>query len=163
MDELDRFRIPTKSLELLKDPSVLLAALSEGKIVQEILGFSQEVMDKFYEIAYQLYYKKDYHSAADAFVFLTSINPCVHLYWIGLGMSEQMLGEYEAALMAYTLALMTDASDPLAYYHSAACHHALGAKDEMIAALRLAIACSEHRPEHQVIYLHAQNLLKTLS
>jgi type III secretion system low calcium response chaperone LcrH/SycD len=163
MDELERFRIPTKSLELLKDPSILLAALSGGKIMQEILGFSQEVMDKFYEKAYLLYQKKEYQRAADAFVFLTTINPRGHNYWIGLGMSEQMAGEYESALMAYTLALLMDERDPLVYYHSAACHHALGAKDDTVTALKLAIACSEHRSEHEEIHLHAKTLLKSLS
>lgn len=156
MEHLDEFQISKEALEKLKDPLHIKKQVDAGKTFQEILGYSIQTMDKFYEAAYSLFQKQQYEEAADAFVFLTTLNPKVHNYWLGLGMSEQLNEEYDAALMAYSMAIVTNAENPLPHYHSATCYRAVHDKESALLALELAIKHAGDHENHSAIKVHAQ-------
>src|SRR5690348_11915475 len=107
-DDLSEFELSKQAKEKLKDKKLLKKELAEGKSAQEILGFSQETMAKFYKAAYELFEHKRYQDAAHAFLFLATLNPHQHEYWLGLGMSTQLCQDYEAAIDAYELAALND-------------------------------------------------------
>ena len=162
MEHLSEFSIPREALEKLKDPLFVKNQVAEGKTFQEILGFSLATMDKFYGAAHNLYTRQQYEEAADAFVFLTTLNPRVHTYWVGLGMSEQLNEEYDAALMAYSMAILINVENPLPHYHSAACYFALQEKDNAILSLEMALQHAETKEEYAHIKKHAQSTLDSL-
>jgi type III secretion system low calcium response chaperone LcrH/SycD len=137
------FQIPKEALEKLQDPHYIKKQMDEGKTFQEILGYSIETMERFYEAAHVLFQKQQYEEASDAFIFLTVLNPGVHNYWLGLGMSEQLNEEYDAALMAYNMAIATNSDNPLPHYHSASCYYALHDKHNARIALEAAIKCAD--------------------
>lgn len=162
MEHLEEFQIPKESLERLKDPLFLKKQVEEGKTMQEIIGFTSETMDKFYSAAYQLFQRQQYEESADAFVFLTTLNPRVHNYWLGLGMSEQLNEEYHSALIAYSMAVLTDNANPLPHYHSAACYHAVHDPEGALLSLEMAIQCAGDNPDHAFIKSHSQSALNSL-
>src|ERR1700724_2634800 len=103
-DDLSEFKLSEKAKAKLKNEKLLKKELAEGKSAQEIMGFSEETMAKFYKAAYLLFEHERYQDAANAFLFLATLNPHQHDYWLGLGMSTQMSHNYEAAIDAYELA-----------------------------------------------------------
>src|ERR1700733_5711418 len=155
MDHLEEFKIPEEALSRLKDPAYLQKQVAEGKSFQEILGFSFETMNKFYSAAYNLFQKQQYAEASDAFVFLTTLNPRVHTYWLGLGMSEQLNEEFDAALLAYSMAILTDEANPLPHYHSASCYFAIHDKENTIISLEMALQRAGEKVEYATIKLQA--------
>ena len=157
------FQIPQEAFERLKDPLHIKKLVDEGKTLQEILGYSIETMDKFYEAAHSLFQKQQYEEAADAFVFLTTLNPKVHNYWLGLGMSEQLIEEYDAALMAYGMAILTNMENPLPHYHSASCYQALHDKNSAIISLELALRQAHGREEYALVREKSESALNQLN
>lgn len=139
MENIEEFHIPKEALEKLKDPDIIRRQVKEGKTFQEILGYPQETMDKFYHIAHALYQQQEFHKAADAFVFLTTLNPYVHNYWLGLGMSEQLCSNYQGALLAYAMAILTDVENPITHYQSGNCYLALNDITNALQSYEMAI------------------------
>lgn len=148
MENMDEFKISDEARARMTDPEIINEALSKGKTFQEILGYTAETMEKFYSAAYKLYQEQRYEDASDAFVFLTSLNPHVHNYWLGLGMCEHMTEEYHGALMAYGMAVMTDIRNPIPHYHSASCYKALEDIDSALASIDLALVYAGEKEEH---------------
>ncbi len=156
MEHFDEFRLSEEALERLKDPASLKKQIEEGKTFQEIFGFNVVSMEKFYQAACRLFEQQQYEEASDAFLFLTTLNPRVHNYWLGLGMSEQLNGEHDAALIAYNVAISTDTKDPLPHYHSAGCYDVLHDKERALSCIELALSRAGDHPEYAHIKQQAE-------
>jgi len=138
-DDIGEFKLSKKAKEKLKNKDLLKRELAKGKSPQEILGFSDETMAKFYNAAYVLFEHKKYADAANAFLFLVTLNTYNHDYWLGLGMSAQLCGDYEAAIDAYEMAAVTDVESPVPYFYLAKCLFAIHDRESALQALDLAI------------------------
>lgn len=163
MDSLDEFNIPEEVAKKLQDPMLLRQHIQEGKSFQELLGYSDETMEKFYQAAYNLFQKQKYKEAAEAFTFLTTLNPERHNYWLGLGMSEQILEEFHGALLAYAMAMMSDVTNPVPHYHSANCYRALLDDSNALISLEQAIQQAGDKDEHKQLLTAAISLKERLS
>src|ERR1700728_2512971 len=124
-DDLSEFKLSKKVKEKLKDKAYLKREFAKGKSGQEILGFSDETMAKFYRAALQLFEHQHHKDAANAFLFLVTLNPFNHDYWLGLGMSTQMSGDFESAIDAYEMAAIYDMDNPVPYFYLAKCLFAM--------------------------------------
>lgn len=147
-DDLNEFRLSDKAKAKLKNKKLLKKELAEGKSAQEIMGFSNETMSKFYQAAYVLFEHKRYQDAANAFLFLATLNAHNHDYWLGLGMSTQLCHDYEAAIDAYELAALCDISSPVPYFYLAKCLFAIHDRESALQALDLAIDTADELPEY---------------
>lgn len=147
MDDMDEFKIPEEAYEKLQDPAYFKQQIDEGKTFQDILGYSSETMEKFYKVAYTYFQQQRYRESCEAFTFLTTLNPTVFNYWLGLGMSEQMCEEYNSALLAYAMAAMVDVTNPIVHYHSASCHRSLMDDESALSALDLCLLNAGDREE----------------
>lgn len=148
MDEHNEFAIPQEVVETLRDPEVIKQYVEEGKTFQEIIGYEDATMEKFYAAAYRLFERGEFRQAADAFIFLTTLNPYTHKYWLGLGMAEQSTEEFEAALVAYAMAVMIQVSNPIPHFHSATCYYRMGDKNSAAQSLDLAIEQAGDQAEY---------------
>lgn len=137
--ELEDFKLSKKAKEKLNNQDLLKKELASGKTPQEILGFKEEAMAKFYQAAYQLFEHKRYVDAANAFLFLVTLNTYNHDYWLGLGMSAQLCGDYESAIDAYEMAAVTDVESPVPYFYLAKCLFAIHDRESALQALDLAL------------------------
>lgn len=137
------------------DKKWLQSQLEQGTSVQELLQFSTQTMDQFYQIACNLYESKEYKDAADAFLFLVTVDPTHYDYWIGLGAATQRLQEYEMAIDAYEMAAICQLENPIPYFHLAKCLFAIHDRDSALKAIDLAL---EYSQEQDFGDLHKQAL-----
>lgn len=141
------FDLPKKIKEKLKDVGRVKKELHEGKSAQDILEISNESMTEFYQAAYKLFAGKRYTDAANAFLFLVTLNPYHHDYWLGLGMSTQMCQEYESAIDAYEMAAICQVESPVPYFYLAKCLFAIHDRESALLALDLALEYSAQSDE----------------
>ena len=161
-DPLGEFRLSDTTKVRLKDKQLLKKELAEGRTAQEIMSFSDATMSKFYQAAHLLFERQHYEDAANAFFFLTTLNPHYHEYWLGLGMSTQLSQDYEAAIDAYELAALCDLSSPVPYFYLAKCLFAIHDRENALQALDLAIENAENRKEYAELKQQAEFAKKTL-
>lgn len=161
-DDLSEFRLSEEAKKKLKNKKLLKKELADGKTAQEIMGFSNETMAKFYKAAYFLFEHKRYTDAANAFLFLATLNPHHHDYWLGLGMSTQMSHEYEAAIDAYELAALCDISSPVPYFYLAKCLFAIHDHKSALQALDLAIETADEIDEYAELKWQAKKAKEIL-
>lgn len=147
-DDFSDFKLSKKAKEKLKDKKLLKKELAEGKTAQEIMGFSDEVMAKFYAAAYHLFENRHYKDAANAFLFLVTLNSFNHEYWLGLGMATQMSGDFEMAVDAYEMAAICKLDSPVPYFYLAKCLFAMHDRESALQALNLAIEYSADLVEY---------------
>jgi type III secretion system low calcium response chaperone LcrH/SycD len=160
-DNLSEFRLSAKAKAKLKNKKLLKKELAKGKTAQEIIGFSNETMAKFYKAAYLLFENKRYQDAANAFLFLATLNPHNHDYWLALGMSTQLGHDYEAAIDAYELAALCDISSPVPYFYLAKCLFAIHDRESALQALDLAIETADEIEEYEELKQQA-NMAKNM-
>lgn len=147
-DDLGEFKITKKIKAKLKNKKLLKKELEKGKTAQEIMGFSDVMMAKFYGAAYQLFEGKRYVDAANAFLFLVTLNPYNHDYWLGLGMATQLNGNFESAIDAYEMAAICEVDNPVPYFYLAKCLFAMHDRDSALQALDLALDYAEEKIEY---------------
>lgn len=148
-DNLKEFKLSKKAKEKLKNKKLLKKELAAGKSAQEIMGFKEETMAKFSAGAYRLFEHRRYEDAANAFLFLVTLNPYHHDYWVGLGMSTQLCGDYEAAIDAYEMAAICKLDSPIPYFYLAKCLFAIHDRESALQALELALEYSGDAIEYE--------------
>lgn len=161
-DDIGEFKLSKKAKEKLKDKAQLKKEIASGKTAQEIMGFSDDTMAKFYRAAYHLFENRHYTDAANAFLFLVTLNPQNHDYWLGLGMATQLYGDYEAAIDAYEMAAITDVESPVPYFYLAKCLFAIHDRESALQALDLALEYADERDEYYDLKIQAQAARKLL-
>lgn len=146
-DKLSKFKLSKQAKKKLGDKEALREELAAGKSPQEILGFDDETMASFYGSAYQLFQKQKYVDAANAFLFLVTLNAYNYEYWLGLGMSLQMCRDYESAIDAYEMAATCNIDSPISYFYLAKCLFAVHDRESALSALDLALEYSKEKEE----------------
>lgn len=162
-DYLNEFKISAEAKEKLKDKEHVEIEFMRGKSAQEVLGFSHETMAKFYRAAYHLFEEHQYVDAANSFLFLVTLDYHQYDYWLGLGMSTQMYGDFEFALDAYEMAANYQIDNPVPYFYMAKCLFAMHERKSAEHALELAIEHAGDIPEYEDLKnqaIAAQELLK---
>ncbi len=162
MEDIDKFEIPEKIRKKLEDLPQLKKELGMGKTGQDILEISDELMSKFYQAAQKLFEHEKHIDAADAFLFLVTLNPHVYEYWLGLGMTLQLLGQTEEAVDAYEMAALCKASDPVPYFYLAKCLFELHERDTTLQALELAIEYADDLPQYKELKREAKEAKRLL-
>lgn len=151
----DRYERVKKVILKLNEPAMVLRHMEEGGTFQELLNLDETSMQSLYEDAYVLLQSGEHANAADAFLCLTTLNPYVSWYWIGLGLAEQAHRACHGALVAYAMAIVCDDKNPVPYYYAASCHYLNDDFDEALNSLKCAIEKSQDNPSHSEIYARA--------
>lgn len=146
--ELPDLKLSDKVKKKLKNKDLLRKEVAEGKSAQEILEIPDKKIVKYYEAAYALFTHHRYTDAANAFLFLVTLNPYNHDYWVGLGMASQMCQEYETAIDAYEMAAVCKVDSPVPYFYLAKCLFSIHDRESALQALDLAIEYSEGSEEY---------------
>lgn len=158
----EKFRISKKAKEKLKDKENLHNELAAGKSAQEIIGFTDEAMGEFYKAACSLMDHKRYVDAANAFLFLATLNAYEHDYWLGLGMSTQLYGDFEGAIGAYEMAAICDVNNPVPYFYLAKCLFATHDRENAKEALLMTVEYADDHPHYQELKVQALAALALL-
>jgi tetratricopeptide (TPR) repeat protein len=115
--------------------------------LQQICGLSDETLQLLYRAAKYIYDGAHYKEAAEAFAFLTLLNPNFPIFWYALGESEYRLHKYESALYALAFAAQNDPEDPYCHLTSSRCYEAIKEYDNAVNALELALVAISERQE----------------
>jgi len=161
-DSLGEFKLSKKVKDKLKDRELLKKEFAEGKSAQEIMEFSEKTMAKFYNAAYRLFETHRYLDAANAFLFLVTLNPYNHDYWLGLGMATQLSGEFEGAVDAYEMAAVCDMENPVPYFYLAKCLFSLHDRESALQALELSIEYAGDNPDYTALKKEAEEAKRLL-
>lgn len=153
--DIEEFKLSENAKKKLKNKALLKRELAKGKTAQEILEFSDETMAKFYAAAYHLFEKGHFADSEKAFLFLVTLNPKNHEFWLGLGMSSQMCGRYEEAIDAYELAAYYKIESPVPYFYLAKCLFAIHDRDSALKALDLAVEYAADQVEFAELKIQA--------
>lgn len=119
--------------------------------VQAFLGISDEVLDAYYAVSGHLLAEKRFAEAADAFTFLCFLTPLYSSFWLGLGISEQSLGNYPEAAVAYLKAIQTGPNNPVPYANLAQCLLALGEKEPIQPIIERALELCNENSDYDAI------------
>jgi type III secretion system low calcium response chaperone LcrH/SycD len=160
---MEKFTFSMKAKEKLRDKNFLREELTKGKSPQEIMEVSGETMTNFYNSAFHLFESHEYTDAANAFVFLISLNAHNYQYWLGLGMATQMSGNFEAAIDSYEMAAIYEVENPTPYFYLAKCLFAMHERQSAMQALEIALQYEADIPEYQQLKaqtMEAMELLK---
>lgn len=161
-DKAGDFEISEKVKKKLKDKKRLKELFAQGKTAQEIMELSDITIGHFYEAAYRLFQSSRYEDAANAFLFLVTLNPYNHDFWLGLGMSTQLLGDKEAAIDAYEMAASCQIDNPVPYFYLAKCLFESHERDNALQALDLAIEYADDLPQYAELKLQAEEVKRLL-
>lgn len=148
--------IPPKLLSKLQDKTWIKKQLIKGKKVHQILGFSDAVMDIFYDKACGLYKNSLFSDSADAFFFLVTLNPYNQDYWLGYGSSTQRCEDYDRAIGAYEMAAICQLENPIPYFHMAKCLFAIHERESALQAIELSLEYAEGLDEFGDLYQQAK-------
>ncbi|MCB1111845.1 MAG: SycD/LcrH family type III secretion system chaperone [Chlamydiales bacterium] len=162
-DHMENFHLSEKAKSRLEDKEWLKKQLAKGKSAQKILEITDRSMKSFYEAAQRLYDHQFYTDAANAFLFLVTLNPYNHDYWLGLGKSTQMTSDFEAAIDAYEIAMHLNVDSPVPYFYLAKCFFAMHDPENALTALDLALEYAGDNKEYadlKIQAMAARELLK---
>lgn len=112
---LKKYLIDEKGLKTAQDEKALEEAYKKGKNLQDLFGFSNEVMLDFYEAAVFLYQEKRFEDALAAFTFLCNVNPGVPCFFRGKGLTLEGLQDLEYAEQAFKQGILADPANCGAY------------------------------------------------
>ncbi len=161
--DLGEFKVSKKIQKKLNDKEWLKKEFAKGRSAQEIMGFSDETMAKFYRAAHHLIERERYPEAADAFLFLVTLNPKNPEFWLGLGMATQMCGNFDDAIDAYEMAAFYKLDDPVPYFYLAKCLFAIHDRENALQALDLAVEYASDNMEFADLKtqaIQARNLIR---
>lgn len=161
-DHLEEFNLSKKIKAKLKNKNLLKKQLAMGKSAQEVLELSDGAMNKFYHAACELLDHMRYADAANAFLFLITLNPYKHNYWLGLGMSYQLCEDYEMACDAYEMAAACKIDDPVPYFYLAKSLLSMRDRKSALLAYDLAIKYADCIEEHDQLKKEAKKAKKIL-
>ena len=157
MEPTDDLKIPEDILQKLRNPDELRRHIENGDSLQTILGYSDKLMEQMYQAAKDVFTEKRYSEAQEAFLFLTTLNPYVYAYWLGLAMSYQLIEEYEQAILAYDCASKVEPETPLPYYYKAGCHNLLNEIDAAKVVIEQAFERAKDNPNYEELFLKIQH------
>lgn len=165
MEKIEDFTINLENVEKALSSEIHENLGKEANGMQQFFGISREVLERYYGISNRFLEEQKWEHARDAFLFLIFLNPCIHNFWIGLGVAEQSQQHFEQALLAYMMAETTDPNDPVVYANSFQCHLALGSRRAAMQAYQMALDCCDSCPggeelKTKIITTHRQLLEK---
>jgi len=152
MEDKSHFIISPEIKAKLNNKIIVKEALEEGVLIQDLMEFSGETMNKFYKAATSLITQKRYGDAANAFLFLVVLNPYHYDYWLGLGLAAQNCGEYEGAINAYEMAAICEIENPIPYFYLAKCLFAMHDRINALQAIDMAIEYAGEQQDNEELY-----------
>ncbi len=147
-----------KIVKRLSNKAIVKRRLKAGQGGQALFGFSDELMQQYYQKAHHFLELKEAQKAIDCFVFLVTLTPIHSEYWMGLGAALQMAHDYEAAIDAYEMAAIYNLEHPLPYIYLAKCLFAIHDRAASLLSLELAIEYANDHEEFEQFRLEAENM-----
>ena len=149
------------------DPELVKAfdkALENGTPMYYVLGIDEDEMHKRYILARQLYESGKLEDAKNQFGMLCLLSDNAPANWMGLGVCNMELGNYDDAIAAYTMAVVhSGMEDAEPVYRMGICHLRKGDKKTAKLAFQKCLSFGNQDDERQKAFFdRSLTILSTL-
>lgn len=107
--------------------------------------------ERLYGFALTSFEGRDFVLARNVFTVLTVIDQWNVEYWLGLGLSQQELGDHDASLAAFTLAESISLPDPRPRFYAALSFLRAGERDKAMRSFETCLLWCGADPQHRVV------------
>ena len=119
------------------------ALIKENATLKQLKGVSNEELEAVYALAFGYYRTGKYDEALKLFQFLVLFDHLNAKYWMGLGAAQQVLKDYQNAVVSYGYCSFLKLDNPKPQLHAAECFLAMGDKRNAASSLE---ALNEYCP-----------------
>ena len=109
--------------------------IEKGSTLKQLKGVSNEELEAVYSLAFGYYRTGKYDEAAKLFQFLVLFDHLNKKYWMGLGAVQQVLKDFQGAIVSYGYSSFLDLKNPKPQFHAAECFLAMGDRRNAASAL----------------------------
>ena len=117
--------------------------IEKGSTLKQMRGITNEELEAVYTLAFGYYRTGKFNEALKLFQFLVLFDHLNAKYWMGLGAVQQVLKDYQNAVLAYGYSSFLNLDNPKPQLHAAECFLAMGDKRSAASAL---FALNEYCP-----------------
>ena len=118
--------------------------IERGATMKQLKGVSNEELEAVYSLAYGYYRTGKYDEALKLFQFLVLFDHLNAKFWMGLGAAQQVLKDYQNAVVSYGYCSFLKLDNPKPQLHAAECFLAMGDKRNAASSLE---ALNEYCPK----------------
>ena len=111
------------------------ALIKENATLKQLKGVSNEELEAVYSLAYGYYRTGKYYEALKLFQFLVLFDHLNAKFWMGLGAVQQVLKDYQNAVVSYGYCSFLKLDNPKPQLHAAECFLAMGDKRNAASSL----------------------------
>lgn len=116
----------------------------KGYTLKQMKGITNAELEAVYSLAFGYYRTGKFDEALKLFQFLVLFDHLNQKFWVGLGAVQQVLKDYEHAVVSYGFASLLNLENPKPQLHSAECYLAMGDKRGAASAI---CALEQYCPE----------------
>ncbi|MBE6382631.1 MAG: CesD/SycD/LcrH family type III secretion system chaperone [Lentisphaerae bacterium] len=111
------------------------ALIDKGSTLKQLRGVTNAELEAVYSLAFGYYQTGKYEEALKLFQFLVLFDHLNKKYWMGLGAVQQVLKDFQNAVVSYGYCSFLDLKNPKPQLHAAECFLAMGDKRSAASAI----------------------------
>ena len=124
-----------KKIDSAKIAERVKAIMKDGATLKQLKGVTNAELEAVYSLAFGYYQTGRFDEALKLFQFLVLFDHLNKKYWMGLGAAQQVLKDFQSAIVSYGYCSFLDLKNPKPQLHAAECFLALGDKRSAASAI----------------------------
>ena len=124
-----------KKLDTVKIAENVKSLIEKNATLKQLNGVTNSELEAVYSLAFGYYQTGRYDEALKLFQFLVLFDHLNQKYWMGLGATQQVLKDYQAAVTSYGYCSFLNLENPKPQLHAAECFLAMGDKRNAASSL----------------------------
>ena len=120
------------------------ALIKDNATLKQLKGVTNAELEAVYSLAYGYYRTGKYDEALKLFQFLVLFDHLNAKYWLGLGAVQQVMKDFQNAVVSYGYCSFLNLANPKPQLHAAECFLAMGDKRNAASSLE---ALNEYCPK----------------
>ena len=134
-----------KKIDTKKIADAVKSMAMDGSTLKQLKGVTNEELEAVYSLAFGYYRTGKYEEALKLFQFLVLFDHLNAKFWMGLGAVQQVLKDYQNAVVSYGYCSFLKLDNPKPQLHAAECFLALGDRENAASAI---LALEEYCPKN---------------
>ena len=111
------------------------AIIKDNATLKQLKGVTNAELEAVYSLAFGYYQTGKFNEAMKLFQFLVLFDHLNKKYWMGLGAVQQVLKDFQGAIVSYGYSSFLDLKNPKPQIHAAECFLAMGDKRNAASSL----------------------------
>ena len=124
-----------KQIDTSKIVEGVKALVKDGSTLKQLKGVTNDELEAVYSLAFGYYQTGKYDDALKLFQFLVLFDHLNQKYWMGMGAVQQVMKDYQNAVVSYGYCSFLKLDNPKPQLHAAECFLAMGDKRNAASSL----------------------------